>query len=132
MLLLLTVIALKSVYAVDVEPSILPAPPLPVCSLTCANVRCADGTKCVMAEPQDCNGCTQRPYCVQNECDTSCTCSRLQQCVLMMTGCCPRRDCRGPIFTIGPPITIRPPKFTIEPPIFTIGPVRPMPVDMKK
>ncbi|WKY10776.1 hypothetical protein Q1695_002831 [Nippostrongylus brasiliensis] len=78
--------------------------------LTCASVDCIQGYKCVMTEPADCVGCSLRFQCVQQQCDTTCTCGKLSNCVLVATECCPKPTCRR--------------QFTLEPytMIFTIGP----------
>ncbi|WKY09618.1 hypothetical protein Q1695_002182 [Nippostrongylus brasiliensis] len=104
----------------DASPSIVDNatmvefPTDPVIFISCANIRCRDGYKCVMTEPADCVGCRARPQCVQNQCDTTCICSRLQNCVLVATDCCPVPACRS-MFTIMPG-TIRTIRFTIDPP----------------
>ncbi|VDL78925.1 unnamed protein product [Nippostrongylus brasiliensis] len=94
-----------------VDPAILPS---------CSTILCRQGYKSVMAEPANCFGCITRPQCVQQQCDTTCFCSRFQKCVLVATDCCPVPSCRSMI-TLKPP-TIRTIRFTLEPPMETIVP----------
>ncbi|KAK6758563.1 hypothetical protein RB195_016033 [Necator americanus] len=120
-LCILGVILMNEVEAYTEDLSIIPL-------LSCANILCAPGYKCVMLVPDDCVGCRAFPRCVQQECNTSCVlpCPVFSTCVLVSTptDCCPKAACRPrQIITISPPTdeTIR---FTIEPPMVT-GIVKP-------
>ncbi|WKY09619.1 hypothetical protein Q1695_002183 [Nippostrongylus brasiliensis] len=66
----------------------------PIAPISCANIRCRGGYKCVMVEPANCYGCRLRPRCVQTQCDTTCRCNKFQYCVLVSTDCCPVPSCR--------------------------------------
>ncbi|KAK6045478.1 hypothetical protein COOONC_17017 [Cooperia oncophora] len=92
------------------------------------NLFCRQGLKCALVQPENCNGCTPRAQCVQQECNTICVlpCPAFYGCVLVNTasGCCPIATCRPPS-SLPPPYTTTPrytPPYTTQPPYTTRPP----------